>query len=265
MSPREIADCLARLRTRRPLVHHITNLVTAYDVAAVTLALGGSPVMAIAPEEVEAVAGGAGALALNLGTLTSAAVEAMRLAGRSANRSGVPVVLDPVGAGATEFRTAQAHRLLEEIRMACVRGNVGEVAALAGRGGLVRGVESLDRGEDPAPWAEAVARRTGAVVAATGPVDVVTDGQRTVRVLNGHPLLGRIPGSGCMATAAVAAFLAVEPERLQGTVAALVCFGVAAEVAAEAHGGPGSFRATLLDAVAALDGPVIEARALVEA
>lgn len=251
---------LARLRERRPLVHHITNAVTVNDVANVTLAIGAAPVMAVAPEEVEEMVMAAGALALNIGTLTAQAIEVMLKAGRRANASGIPVILDPVGAGATAFRTAQSLRLASEIRLTCVRGNAGEIAALAGRAGGVRGVDATGRVEAVDRLAADLARRTGATVAATGPVDVLSDGTRDVRIENGHPLLARITGSGCMATAAVAAFSAVEPDALAAAASGLVCFEIAAECAAETARGPGTFRSALLDALAALDAPTVLAR-----
>jgi hydroxyethylthiazole kinase len=259
----EAVELLLRLRGTRPLVHHITTMVTAYDVAAATLALGGSPVMALAPEEVEEVAARAGALALNMGTLTPHVVEAMCRAGRAANRAGVPVVLDPVGVGASAFRSREARRILGEVRVACIRGNAGEIASLGGHPGFVRGVEAVGDPAEAARWAVEVARATGSLVAATGPVDVVTDGSALVRVHNGHPLLAHIPGSGCMATAAVAAFLAVGG-GVGAVAGALVCVGVAAEIAASRAEGPGTFRGMLLDALAGLDAATVRARARVE-
>ncbi len=259
------AALLGRVRDRRPLIHHITNVVTVNDVANVTLAIGAAPVMAQAPEEVEEMTGAAGALALNIGTLTAQAVEVMLRSGRRANAVGIPVILDPVGAGATAFRTTQAARLLAELRIACVRGNAGEIAALAGQAGGVRGVDVAGRIEAVDRLAQELAGRTGAVVAATGPVDVLTDGDRTVRVENGHPLLARITGSGCMASAVIAAFAAVEPDQLLAATAGLLCFEVAAERAAEAAGGPGTFLAGLLDALAALDTPTVLDRARLRA
>ncbi|HEX4834965.1 MAG TPA: hydroxyethylthiazole kinase [bacterium] len=265
VTPAGAAALLARVRERRPLIHHITNVVTVNDVAGVTLALGASPVMAYAPQEVEEMVSAAGALALNIGTPTVQSLEAMLLAGRRANTAGIPIVLDPVGAGATVFRTTHALRLLADLRIACVRGNAGEIAALAGRSGGVRGVDAAGRIEGVDRLARELAGRTGATVAATGPVDVLTDGARLLRIENGHPLLAQITGSGCMATAAVAAFLAVEPDHMAAAASGLVCFEIAAERAAEVAGGPGTFRAALLDALAALDAPTVLGRARIRA
>ena len=259
LDPAAAAALLARVREVRPLVHHITNTVTQNDVANTTLALGASPVMAQAPEEVEAMVAQARALVLNLGTPSRAEVDAMLLAARRANSRGIPVVLDPVGVGATPFRTAQAGRLLGEIRLACVRGNGGEIAALAGRPGGVRGVDAVPEPGDAGPngdgrvrLAAGLALRLGCAVAATAKVDVLTDGTRLVRLAHGHPWLARITGSGCMATACIGAFAAVEPDALAAAVAGLACFELAAEEAAKTAAGPGSFRVGLFDALASL-------------
>ena len=265
MTADRAADLLARVRARRPLIHHLTNFVTAGDVANVTLALGAAPVMARAPEEVEEVAAQADAVALNTGTPTLETIDLMILAGRCANARGVPVVLDPVGAGGIAFRTAQVNRILAEIRCACVRGNAGEIAALGGRPGEVRGVDARGPVGDLAALARRLAGKTRGAIAATGREDLLTDGRTTVRIANGGPLLARITGSGCMATAAVAAAAALEPDPLAAAVAGLVWFEVAAEVAAEHAAGPGTFRAALIDAVAALDSRTILSRARIAA
>ncbi len=253
VTPAAAAALLARVRERRPLIHHITNVVTVNDVANATVAVGAAPVMAQAIEEVEEIAAASSALALNIGTLTRPTMDAMLRAGRRANAAGVPVIFDPVGAGATSFRTAEAQRLLGTVRVACCRGNAGEVAALAGRSGTVRGVDVAGDVAGVDDVARELATATGAVVAATGRVDVLSDGVRTVWIENGHPLLARVSGTGCMATAVIAAFCAVEPAVLPAAAAGLVCYGVAAELAADDAPGPGTFRVRLLDALASLD------------
>lgn len=255
------AALLARVRQRRPLIHHITNFVTAGDVANLTLALGASPVMARAVQEVEEIAAQAAAVVLNTGTLTADGATAMILAGLRANGGGIPVVLDPVGAGATAFRTQHITRILREVRCACVRGNAGEIATLAGHPGGVRGVDASSAPDDIEALAARLAHHTRAAVAATGREDVVTDGAASVRIANGHPWLAAISGSGCMATAAIGAAAAVEPDPLTAAVAGLVWLEVAAEEAAAHAVGPGTFRGALVDAVAALDRHTIEARA----
>ena len=253
---------LARLRETRPLVHQITNYVVMNETANATLAIGALPVMAHAREEVEQMAAAAGALVLNIGTLSPPWVEAMLLAGRAANEAGVPVVLDPVGAGATDYRTDTARRLASEIELAVVRGNAAEIATLAGRRAEIRGVESIGTEAGAAELAGVAARSLGLVAAVTGPVDHVSDGERTVAVANGHPLLAAVSGTGCMSTALTGCFLAVA-EPLEAAACALVAFGVAGEDAARESRGPGSFHVALYDALAALDPATLDGRAQV--
>ena len=256
---------LAEIRERKPLVHQITNYVVMNETANATLALGALPVMAHAREEVEEMAALAGALVLNIGTLSAAWVEAMLSAGRAANNAGAPIVLDPVGAGATSYRTATALRLLDALDVAVVRGNAAEIATLAGREAEIRGVESISAGESAAELARAAARSLGATVAVTGAVDQVSDGGQTLAIANGDPLLATITGSGCMATAITGCFLAVRPEApLTAASEALVAFGVAGEDAAENAGGPGSFHVALYDALYSLDPATLDARARLE-
>ena len=256
---------LAMIRERRPLVHQITNYVVMNETANATLALGALPVMAHAVEEVEEMASAAAALVLNIGTLSQPWIEAMLLAAKAANRAGVPVVLDPVGAGATRLRTETARRILEEAEISVVRGNAAEVATLAGRQAEIRGVESLGASEPGAELAKAAAGELGCVVAVTGPVDHVSDGERVIAVANGHELLGTVTGTGCMSTAITGCFLAVVPDRpLEAAAEALVAFGVAGEDAAVGVKGPGSFHVALYDALYNLDPATLDSRARVE-
>jgi hydroxyethylthiazole kinase len=253
---------LASLRESKPLVHQITNYVVMNETANATLALGALPVMAHAREEVEEMVGRASALVLNIGTLSEHWIEAMLLAGRAANGRGVPIVLDPVGAGATRYRTDTAKRLLGELRIAIVRGNAGEVATLVGVEAEVRGVESMGGGGNPAELAREAARVLGIVAAVTGPVDHVSDGGRVIGVANGHELLAAVSGTGCMATAITGCFLAVTPDApLEAAAEALVAFGVAGEDAAKDARGPGTFHAGLYDALAGLDPDTLDSRA----
>ena len=256
---------LAAIRERKPLVHQITNYVVMNETANATLSLGALPVMAHAIEEVEEMASVAGALVLNIGTLSQPWIEAMLLAGQAANRAGVPVVLDPVGAGATRLRTETAQRILEETEIAVVRGNQAEVATLAGRQAEIRGVESIGAADSAAELAKVAAAELGCVVAVTGPVDHVSDGDRLIAVANGHELLGTVSGTGCMSTAITGCFLAVAPDRpLEAAAEALVAFGVAGEDAAQGAKGPGTFHASLYDALYNLDPATLDSRAKVE-
>ena len=255
-------DSLRRLRETKPLVHQITNSVVMNETANATLALGALPVMAHAREEVEEMAAIAGALVLNIGTLSPDWVESMLLAGRAANEHGVPVVLDPVGAGATRYRTETAQRILSEVRVDVLRGNAGEVATLVGVAAEVRGVESIGAGGDPADLALEAARRLDLVASVTGPVDHVSDGERVIRIENGDALMATITGTGCMSSALTGCFLAVNRERpLEAAAEALVAFGVAGEDAARGAAGPGSFHVALYDCLAALDPRTLDERA----
>ena len=255
----DAAAALARIAAEKPLVHQITNVVVTNDVANLTLGYGALPVMAYAPEEVAEMAALSQALVLNIGTLSAGEVAAMLLAGHAAAEARVPIVLDPVGAGATRFRTESALRLLAELPITVLRGNRGEIGALVGSG-QVRGVEAVG-GEDPRAVAEAAAEHFGVAVAVTGPVDAIVGGGRVLEVANGHPLLGSITGSGCMATTAIGVLLAAGRGD-DGTVAdpahqtalALATYGLAAERAAagDPAPGPATFRTRLLDEVAAL-------------
>ena len=253
---------LRELRDRKPLVHQITNYVVMNETANATLALGALPVMAHAREEVEEMAGLASALVLNIGTLSEQWIEAMVLAGGAASSHGIPVVLDPVGAGATAYRTDTARRILDEVRVTVLRGNAGEVATLVGADAEVRGVESIASGLEPAELAREAGRQLGLVASVTGPVDHVSDGERTLAVANGDPLLAAVTGTGCMSSAVTGCFLPAKPDDPLGAAAeALAAFGVAAEDAAAEADGPGTFHARLYDALAALDPGTLDGRA----
>jgi hydroxyethylthiazole kinase len=256
---------LRDLRQRKPLVHQITNYVVMNETANATLALGALPVMAHAGEEVEEMVRLASALVLNIGTLSEHWVEAMLLAGGVANARGIPVVLDPVGVGATEYRTTTARRILDLVDVTVLRGNAGEIATLVGAQAEVRGVESISTGLEPAELAGEAARRLGVIASVTGPVDHVSDGERMLAVANGHELLAAVTGTGCMSSAITGCFLAGKPgEPLEAAAEALAAFGVAAEDAAAGANGPGTFHARLYDALYALDPATLDVRAHIE-
>jgi hydroxyethylthiazole kinase len=253
---------LRTLRERKPLVHQITNYVVMNETANVTLALGALPVMAHAREEVEEMVWLAGALVLNIGTLSPPWVEAMLAAGKAANAAGVPVVLDPVGAGATSYRTRTARQIVDEVDVTVLRGNQGEVATLVGVEAEVRGVESIGVDGEPAELARAAAQHLGVVVSVTGRVDHVSDGKSVLSVANGHELLTTVTGTGCMSSAITGCFLAVKRDApLEAAAEALAAFGVAAEDAARDVRGPGSFHVGLYDALAALEPETLDGRA----
>ena len=243
----QAARDLALVREKRPLVHNITNYVVMQYTANALLALGASPVMAHAAEEMEEMASLANALVLNIGTLSEPWIEGMRVAGGVASRRGIPIVLDPVGAGATRLRTNTAVRLLDECRVAVLRGNASEVLAVARGAGGTRGVDAAHRVEDAVEAAREFARRRAVVVAITGAVDHVTDGDNLLRVRNGHAAMGSITGSGCTATAVIAAFCAVNARALAATGHALAVYGIAGEHAARRSVLPGTFGTALID------------------
>jgi hydroxyethylthiazole kinase len=258
------AATLRALRDQKPLVHQITNYVVMNETANATLAIGALPVMAHAREEVEEMAAIASSLVLNIGTLSPHWVEAMALAGATASARGIPVVLDPVGAGATQYRTTTAYQLLDVVGVTVLRGNAGEIATLVGAEAEVRGVESIGAGLEPAALARTAAQRLGVIASVTGPVDHVSDGERTLSVANGHELLATVTGTGCMSSALTGCFLAVNRDTpLAAAAEALVAFGVAGEDASQGAHGPGSFHVALYDALAALDPATLDERARV--
>jgi hydroxyethylthiazole kinase len=257
-----VGATLRAIREARPLVHQITNYVVMNETANATLALGALPVMAHAREEVEEMVGLAGALVLNIGTLSPHWVEAMIAAGKAANAAGIPVVLDPVGAGATTYRTDTTKRILSEVDVTVLRGNQGEVATLVGVDAEVRGVESIGTDGDASEVARLAGSNLGLVASVTGVVDHVSDGVRLLSVANGHELLATVTGTGCMSSAITGCFLAAKPdEPLEAAAEALAAFGVAAEDAARDANGPGTFHANLYDALAALDPAALDGRA----
>jgi hydroxyethylthiazole kinase len=253
---------LRLLRERKPLVHQITNYVVMNETANATLAVGALPVMAHAREEVEEMVGLAGALVLNIGTLSAHWVDAMLAAGKAANAVRIPVVLDPVGAGATRYRTDTVKRILSEVDVTVLRGNAGEVATLVGVDAEVRGVESIAAGDDARGVARLAARNLGLVASVTGAVDHVSDGERVLAVANGHELLASVTGTGCMSSAITACFLAAKRDApLEAAAEALAAFGVAGEDAAVGAKGPGTFHVNLYDALASLDPDTLDERA----
>ena len=256
---------LRTMRESKPLVHQITNYVVMNETANATLALGALPVMAHAAEEVEEMVRIASSLVLNIGTLSEHWIESMLFAGGAATARQIPIVLDPVGVGATAYRTSSARRILDVVDVTVLRGNGGEIATLLGAAAEVRGVESMSTGMEPAELARAAARRLGPVVSVTGPVDYVSDGDRVLAIANGHELLATVTGTGCMSSALTGCFLAAKPtEPLEAAAEALAAFGVAAEDAAAGAAGPGTFHARLYDALYALDPATLDERTRIE-
>ena len=248
----QAAESLKKIRETKPLVHNITNYVVMNCTANILLAAGASPVMAHAENEVEEMVSFAKALVLNIGTLDDAWIAAMLKAGKKATALGVPIILDPVGAGATKLRTETAKRILGETRVTLVRGNASEILALGGGAAKTKGVDAADSVDAAAERAGTLARELGTPVAITGAVDFITDGRRVLRVANGHPLMGGVTGTGCGATAIIGAFAGVDADPVSAAATALAYYGLAGEHAADGAAGPGSFMVRFLDALHAL-------------
>ena len=262
-----VAVDLEALRVRAPLVHNITNFVVMNLTANVLLALGASPVMAHAPEEVEEMAGLADALVLNIGTLDSGWIDSMEKAALVARQRRIPIVLDPVGAGATRYRTQSCLRLMAAAAPAIVRGNASEILALDGAAGSTKGVDSTVSSQSADDAADRLADRIGGAVCVSGAVDLIrrAGGGGGFRVMNGDPWMPRVTGLGCSATAIVAAFAAVNPDPARAALHGMAVLGIAGEIARERAAGPGSFAVALIDALANLDAAAIHARARIAA
>lgn len=252
MNIKEIAKIVDTVRETNPLVHNITNVVVTNFTANGLLALGASPVMAYAKEEVAEMASIAGALVLNMGTLRPEEVEAMVIAGKSANTHHVPVLFDPVGAGATSYRTEVARHIPSEVKLAMIRGNAAEIANVINEKWEIKGVDAGAGNGDVVGIAKQAADEIDTVAVITGKEDVVTDGERTFIIRNGHPILTKVTGTGCLLTSVLGAFAAVEKDYVKAAVAALTFYGVAAEIAASktVEQGPGSFQIEFLNQLA---------------
>ena len=245
----DLKSLLEELREKRPLVHNITNYVVMNFTANTLLAMGASPVMAHAVDEVEEMVSLAEALVINIGTLSKQWIESMFTAGKRANEIGLPVILDPVGSGATSFRTETFRSLVKELTLSVVRGNASEILSIGSDYVRTRGVETVHGAEEALETARTAAKEIDSVAAITGPVDLVTDGARVIRCYNGHPLLGYVTGTGCAATAVIAAFNSITSDSLEAAAAGLAFFGLAGEIAGARTNSPGSFLVALLDAL----------------
>lgn len=258
MNDIDLTSAIETLRARPPLVHNITNYVVMNTTANALLAIGASPAMVHAREEVADFAPLAQALVINIGTLSAPWVEAMEQAVQAANSAGVPWILDPVAAGATAYRSTVASRLMA-LKPAVIRGNASEILSLAGEAGGGRGVDSTEGSEAAEDAATRLAGATGAIVAVTGAVDTITDGDRRARLANGDPMLAKVTGTGCMATALIGAFLGAGLEPFAASVAGLASIGLAAETAIRTANGPASFQVGLIDGLYRLDDQALAA------
>lgn len=241
------AEILQRIRSSKPVVHSITNYVVMNSTANVLLAMGASPIMAHAAEEMEDLAKISSSLVINIGTLSVPWIESMHAAAHVAVDMGKPYLLDPVGAGATELRTRTAMGLIKSALPTVIRGNASEILALSPQGGTTRGVDSIHTMEDAIGAAASIAESLGTVIAVTGERDLVTDGKNSLIVSGGHALMGYVTGTGCAASVIIGAFLAQEEDHLLATASALAFFGLAGERAAAVAHAPGSFWVRVLD------------------
>ncbi|MDR0654558.1 MAG: hydroxyethylthiazole kinase [Synergistaceae bacterium] len=262
------ANLLQNVRAKKPLVHHITNYVTVNDCANITLAIGASPVMADELADALDIVSIASAVVLNMGTLNERTIPVMLAAGKAANARGIPVIFDPVGAGASKLRNETAARLLSEVTLAAVRGNISEIRFLVGLQSHTKGVDASDAditgADDTRQTAKSLAERTGGVVAITGTTDIISNGEKFVSVSNGVAMLGNLTGTGCMCSSLIGCYLGANPDKpFESVAAALATMGIAGEIAYEhaGHLGNGSFRAALHDAMSRMDVATLEGRA----
>lgn len=265
--PDIIKECQAAwtaVREKSPLVHNITNYVTVNDVANIELAMGASPIMADDESEAADIASIANALVINIGTLNSRTIVSMVKAGKAANSKGIPVVFDPVGAGASALRNETTEKLLKEVKMTVIRGNVSEMSYIAGISANTKGVDvsADDLRRDKLSIAKAVAEKYGCTAAITGEVDVITDGKRSVEIHNGVAELSRVTGTGCMTTGLLGGFAAV-CEPFAAAVCAVASMGIAGELSFERNckPGTGSFHIGLIDAISLMNGEIFTERA----
>ena len=254
----DIYIILERVRAEKPLVHHLTNWVTIYDCANIVKALGASPVMAHAKEESGDMAAIASSLVLNIGTLTPEFVESMKIAAKSANKKGIPVVLDVCGAGATKLRDEKSFELLDEAGINIIKGNASEIARIAGEKVRTKGVDSVEVGKDLIELAGRLAEKRNATVVITGKEDIVAGKAKHFIVKNGHEMMSHVVGTGCMAASVIGTFSAVHKDLAEAAAAALSVYGIAAELAAKESKGPATFKEKLFDNIYRLDKETID-------
>lgn len=253
----KMTHLLEKMRVNNPLVHNMTNQVVANDVANGLLAMGASPVMAYAVEEVASIASISKALVLNIGTLTSAGVEAMMVAGIAANKADVPVVLDPVGVGASSYRQEKVREILAAVKVTLIRGNSGEIANLAEVEWQAKGVDAGQGKVSVSEMANKVAQRFNCIVAVSGEVDYITNGRESAEIRNGVSLMAQVTGMGCLLSGICGAFIACanKTEVIEAVITAHAAYGIVGEKAKQQSNGPGSFRVHFMDGLANLTVP----------
>lgn len=264
-----LKEMLNKVRASCPLIHNITNYVTVNDCANILLACGASPIMSDDIEEVEEITSICSGLNINIGTLNSRTIASMLVAGKRANSLSHPVVLDPVGAGASTLRTKTAIELLENIKFTVIRGNISEIKTLANGSGTTKGVDadvsdtvSEETLSSHVDFAKAFAKKTGSVVAITGAIDIVADENKAYCIFNGHPMMSSITGTGCQLSAMTAAYVTANPDNVLDAAAASVCaMGICGEIAHKrlsSLDGNSSYRNYIIDAIYNLDGETLE-------
>ncbi len=266
--PIQIGQTLEELREKKPIIHHITNYVTVNDCANIVLAIGASPIMADDIDEVEAITAISSALVLNIGTLNQRTISSMLAAGKKANQRNIPVILDPVGAGASELRNQTVTRLLEQVKISILRGNMSEIRFISGLDAATKGVDAAASDiakshQSGMEIAKSLAKKLNAVVAITGATDLISDGKRTVQIQNGHPMLSQVTGTGCMSTSLVGAFAGVTSDYFLAASAGITCMGIAGELAYETAGskGIGSYHGAIIDSISTLNPQMIMKKA----
>lgn len=260
----QIIEALIKVRKKSPLVHNITNYVVMNNTANALLSIGASPVMAHATEEVEDMVGIASSLVINMGTLSEKWVDAMILAGKKATERAIPIVFDPVGVGATPYRTQVAKQLIEECKPTVIRGNASEIMALYNSNVKTKGVDSTVSSNAALDFAKLLAKSTNAVVVVSGETDFITDGEKVSTISNGNLIMAKVTGMGCTATAIIGAFAGAEEDLFIATVSAMAIMGIAGEIAGEKSEGPGSMQMNFIDELYKISASEIEHRLKIE-
>lgn len=252
------------IREQKPVIHHMTNYVTVNDCANITLAIGASPIMADDIEEVQSIVGISSALVLNIGTLNRRTITAMITAGKRANEQNIPVILDPVGVGASELRNETVRTMLEQIKFSVIRGNISEIRFITGLHATAKGVDAseVDSENDVQTVievAKAAANKHGCIIAVTGATDIISNGESTICIENGHKMLSAITGTGCMCTSLIGSFCSITSDYFTAAISGILCMGIAGEVAFHqaGHKGNGSYRIAVMDEISKLNAETI--------
>lgn len=265
---KQVKELVTNLRERNPLVHNITNYVTVNDCANAILAIGASPVMADDIKEAESITSISSAVVINIGTLNERTVASMLASGKKANELSIPVIFDPVGAGASKFRNDTAREILKQVKVNIIRGNLSEVSFIAGLSASTKGVDvsEEDFGNDAVTIAKLVAEKYNCVVAVTGAIDIISDGKKLIKISNGHKMLSKVTGTGCMSSALVASFAGLGDDYLTAAAAGVVSMGIAGEIAYEdsKEKGLGSFHIAIIDALGKISGELVEEMARID-